>query len=225
MGWDEAFLQSAVDTCTSLSGRIEDCPLFTIQDASVYDTCKFDVPEIVKGDNVLKPGNVLPGNVKIVAGPAPALPGAPAAASSPSTPVVPTLSFAPGTSVSSGGNYVPGAVFVASTPTADSSTLDAAPATPTTTSSTSTPPPPPPPPATTAPPTTSSLLPDQRIVSTVYSTMGNEVLELIMVEEDITVTTDVTTTVSVYTTVAGYRKRDMLRHKKRHGHGHVHGYA
>lgn len=220
MGWDEGFLQSAVDTCTDLSGRIQDCPLFTIQDASVYDTCKFDIPELVKGDNIVNPGTVLPGNVKIVAGPAPALPGAPAAAS-PSTPVVPTLGFTPGTSISSGGNYVPGAVFVASKPTADSTTPDAAPATPTTTSSTSTPPPPP---ATTAPPT-SSILPDQRIVSTVYSTMGNEVLELVMIEEDITVTTDVTATVSVYTTIGGYRKRDLLRHKKKHGHGQVHGYA
>lgn len=69
MGWDVDFLQSAVDTCTNLSGRIEDCPLFDIQDESVWGTCSIDIPSNIKGDDVTGPMDALPGDNPIQSGP------------------------------------------------------------------------------------------------------------------------------------------------------------
>jgi len=40
MGWNEGFLDEAVKTCTSDSGEIAACPLFTLQDDSKADQCK-----------------------------------------------------------------------------------------------------------------------------------------------------------------------------------------
>jgi len=40
MGWDEGFLDEAVKTCTSESGEIQDCPIFTLQSDEKADQCK-----------------------------------------------------------------------------------------------------------------------------------------------------------------------------------------
>lgn len=72
MGWDETFLQEAVDTCTNLSGQIEDCALFDIQDESVYGSCNFTVPAALENENVVGPISSLPGSCAIQSGPAPA---------------------------------------------------------------------------------------------------------------------------------------------------------
>jgi hypothetical protein len=58
---------------------------------------------------------------------------------------------------------------------------------------------------------------NEKIVSTMYSTMGNEVLELVMIEEKITVY--VSTTATTTTTVAGMKWKRRDSHLRRHQHG------
>jgi hypothetical protein len=69
MGWEESFLQDAVNTCTNLSGEITDCALFDIQAASVYDSCSITLPSALVSENVTGPAPTLPGNVPIQSGP------------------------------------------------------------------------------------------------------------------------------------------------------------
>jgi hypothetical protein len=205
MGWDEGFLQSAVQQCTNLSGRIEDCPIFTLQDPSVYSNCKFPMPADQQSENLRGPLDTLPGNVKIQSGPAYAKGGsgdtsvAPAAAAATSA-VAPILSYSPGSSIASDATFKPGEIFVASS----SSSV------------------PPPPPTSTLSPTptptpTPTLAANEKIVSTKYSTMGNEVLELVMVEEETTVYESVTVTAT--TTVTGLKRKRRDSHLRRHRHG------
>ncbi|CAD6446809.1 bdc05db1-fbf9-4a7b-826c-2364a3f825b4 [Sclerotinia trifoliorum] len=133
MGWEESFLQNAVDTCTNLSGEISDCPLFDIQDASVYGSCSFEMPADLVNDEINGPMATLPGNVPVQYGPGQAssdTPGEPTAVASstssakgssaaftttsPSA-IVPTLSHSAGSTIvaSLGETYVPGGVFAA----------------------------------------------------------------------------------------------------------------
>jgi hypothetical protein len=192
MGWNEGFLQNAVDTCTSLSGEIYDCPLFTIQDDSVSSACQFPIPAALESENAEDPGSELPGNVQIQSGPAYATHGgnggSPGGAHSAA---VPTLSYSAGSSTN-----IAGGVFAVATGS----------------SSTRTTPSPTPTPA----PTTNPLLPGESIVSTIYTTHGNEVMELVMVEQEVTVY--VSTTATTMTTIT-----EMKRKKhRRHGHAHAH---
>ncbi|KAB8304086.1 hypothetical protein EYC80_005425 [Monilinia laxa] len=133
MGWDVDFLQSAVDTCTNLSGRIEDCPLFDIQDESAWGTCSIEIPDNVKGDDVTGPMDALPGDNPIQSGPGLATTGpipintgkasstkssstSPKASSkaTPTSAVVPTLSYSAGSSIAAtAGAYAQGGVFAA----------------------------------------------------------------------------------------------------------------
>lgn len=69
MGWDEDFLQQAVNTCTNLSGEIQDCPLFNIQSDNDAAQCTLDTPDDLKNDNSEGPRNGLAINVPIQPGP------------------------------------------------------------------------------------------------------------------------------------------------------------
>ncbi|ESZ98205.1 hypothetical protein SBOR_1433 [Sclerotinia borealis F-4128] len=137
MGWEEEFLQSAVDTCTNLSGEITDCPLFDIQDESVYGSCNITLPSALENENVIGSMPTLPGNCAIQSGPVPAtaMPGltgtgkssastasssssakgSSAATTTSTSAVVPTLSHSAGSTIvaSLGQTYVPGGVFAA----------------------------------------------------------------------------------------------------------------
>lgn len=103
MGWDEAFLQAAVDTCTNPSGNIEDCDMFTIQSEAQAGNCKFEMPDVLKDDNCSGPSDALCGNVPIQAGPEYATKLKPGGADKPDAPytpppaseqsLVPTLSY------------------------------------------------------------------------------------------------------------------------------------
>ena len=62
-GWDPAFLQAAVDTCTSPSGKIGDCPVFNIQSLEEAQSCRIAEPAIVADDNVRGPASILPGKL------------------------------------------------------------------------------------------------------------------------------------------------------------------
>lgn len=68
-GWDVGFLQQAVNTCTSASGEIGDCPLFNIQTLEASKQCKFQMPTELEseGCNERRPG--ICGNVPIGEGP------------------------------------------------------------------------------------------------------------------------------------------------------------
>ncbi|KAH7383534.1 hypothetical protein BKA64DRAFT_160850 [Cadophora sp. MPI-SDFR-AT-0126] len=119
MGWDESFLQSAVNQCTNLSGKIEDCPLFTIQSQSAFSSCEIDLPAAIAKENVLSALASIPGNPMIANGPGYAA-GAEAGGPMPTnnggetgSVVHPTLSYTPGVSLASSETYVPGGIFAA----------------------------------------------------------------------------------------------------------------
>lgn len=60
-GWDASFLQQAIDTCTNLSGLVSDCPLFTLQDGTVRQSCRINVPLALQNEDVVGPMPFLPG--------------------------------------------------------------------------------------------------------------------------------------------------------------------
>lgn len=192
MGWDENLLQNAVNTCTNPSGEMYDCPLFTIQDDSVSSACQFLMPAALESENAEDPGTELPGNVQIQSGPAYATygggGGSPGGATSAA---VPTLPYSAGASTSIAGGIFAEATGSYSAPTTPS-------------------------PTPTPAPTTNPLLPGESIVSTMYTTLGNEVMEIVMVEQEITVY--VSTTATTMTTVTEMRRK---KHR-RHGHAHAH---
>ncbi len=69
MGWDEGFLQQAVDNCTNSSGMVEDCPLFKLQTEEQADQCGIPVPNHIEAEDVQGPGlTSLPGNLPILQG-------------------------------------------------------------------------------------------------------------------------------------------------------------
>ncbi|KAF3358795.1 hypothetical protein VDGD_09409 [Verticillium dahliae] len=68
MGWDEGFLQQVIDTCTSDSGNILDCPLFEIVTEQKARECKMNVPQILASEDCEGPLKSLPGGVPIIFG-------------------------------------------------------------------------------------------------------------------------------------------------------------
>lgn len=212
MGWDQKFLQSAVNTCTNPSGQIEDCPLFNIQSAAAYSACDITPPAAIAKENLVSALAALPGNVVIANGPAPAGGATPGGALPVSTggetgkvQALPTLSYTPGVSVAPTDQYVPGAIFAAK-PTASSkpqlaaADINVAVATTLSTSSIA-------PPAPTPAPTTSASE-TETFVRTEYSTAGGKVMEVLWVEELVTVTASETVTVPG-------RKRHVHKHARR----------
>ncbi|EFX01586.1 wsc domain containing protein [Grosmannia clavigera kw1407] len=65
MGWDAGVLQQAIDTCTSSSGEISDCPIFNIQTQAEAQNCKVAEPANLSGDNAKGPAPSLPGDVAV----------------------------------------------------------------------------------------------------------------------------------------------------------------
>ncbi|OJD33503.1 wsc domain-containing protein [Diplodia corticola] len=138
-GWDVDFLQKAVDTCTSETGLVEDCPLFNLQEEDDMLDCKFPVPEALADENCAGPSDGLCGNVPIQYGPGyasvkPAVtsPAAISTTSHSSTPLVPTLSYSTGhesfASDKNGGGVT--VAKIASKATGSASTIDLAAITP-----------------------------------------------------------------------------------------------
>lgn len=71
MGWESKdFLQKALDTCQNDSGRIEDCPLFDIQQDSEASKCAFEIPEVLVDENVKNIQEGIPMGVPLQHGPA-----------------------------------------------------------------------------------------------------------------------------------------------------------
>jgi hypothetical protein len=63
-GWDVNFLQSAINTCTNLNGKIESCPLFTLKEPRCD---KFSAPVEMQRENCAGPREGLCGMEKMVA--------------------------------------------------------------------------------------------------------------------------------------------------------------
>ncbi|KFZ20428.1 hypothetical protein V502_03178 [Pseudogymnoascus sp. VKM F-4520 (FW-2644)] len=191
MGWEEEFLQSAVDTCTNNSGRIQDCALFTLQDDVTSQACQIKktgiLASVLAVDNLVGPIASLPGGVKLTPGPGYVVKGAAAVAES-STVVVPTLSHSAGSTVAPSETAAPGGIFKEN---ANAKVADVEP------------------PTTTAKPTL-SLAANQKLSKTSYLTQGGSVVEVIVIEELTTVIDPQTKTVT-----AGARKRSH-RHGRRH---------
>ncbi|KAK9777839.1 hypothetical protein AB5N19_04550 [Seiridium cardinale] len=218
-GWDVDFLQSAVDQCTSLTGLIADCPLFTIQSEDTQRQCTIEqMPTVLRLENVL--GGVadaltaLPGNVAIQYGPEPATLGSATAtsdvvATTPSTYSAPSLTYVPGSST-------PGGVFLQSSETTSSgggATIQEVPKASTSSTSSAASP------TTTPAPTTAADANVQyETVSTSYITNGASVQQIVYEEAVVYVTEDVVTTVTVSPSAKTMKKRQHGDHLLRHRH-------
>ncbi|KAL5117376.1 hypothetical protein ACEQ8H_004692 [Pleosporales sp. CAS-2024a] len=113
-GWDVDTLQAALDQCTNLSGKVEDCPVFNnkLQTEAVQGQCDIQhMPALLQNDDCAGPANGLCGNVPVQYGPGYANALEPGAGEKPtSAPVlfssvapVPTQSYAPARSQGPGG--------------------------------------------------------------------------------------------------------------------------
>lgn len=112
-GWNTDVLRSAVNDCTNLSGRVEDCPHFTsdLQTEAVQGECKIeDIPTALLDDDCGGPSDGLCGNVPVQYGPEYASELQPGATEKPSGGVsitsvapVPTQTYAPARSKNSYG--------------------------------------------------------------------------------------------------------------------------
>lgn len=203
MGWDEAFLQSAVNQCTNLSGQIEDCALFDIQTAAVYGSCNItdsNIPAAIANENVVAGMSTLPGNPAIVstgyadgatAGASGAVTSSPVSSAAVSKA---TLSYQPGSSVASDSQYVPGAVFAAKSGGEVKAEGAAASVTIATSSSAA---------VITPAPAASTPVSTQSFFSTDYQTKGQDVVEVLWVEE-----------VATVTVTSPGRKRHLHKHRR-----------
>lgn len=107
MGWDHKTLQSAVDTCTNLSGRTEDCPVFAgrLQSEQQQTQCKVaKLPKFLDNDNCEGPASALCGNNPIQYGPAYASSNPPSSGDNdtPTSVPLPSQSYAPASSMGAG---------------------------------------------------------------------------------------------------------------------------
>ena len=195
MGWDEIFLQEAVNTCLNLSGRIEDCPLFNLQDDYTQNQCSINLPSQLATESVTGViGTTLPGNVAIQYGPQPATAANPGPRTT--TVPVPTQSYVPGTTVSGSTLGVGGILNPSSSSTTVSKTPNIAQIVPT---------------PTPAMPTPAD---DPNAFSTQYITNGLLVTEVIWEKEIVYVTEEQVETQTV--TVGGAAKARRMAHM--HGH-------
>ena len=194
MGWAGDFLQSVVDTCTNLSGRIEDCPLFTIQDTTTVDSCHINtglLGAVLAAEDFVGPMVGLPGAVPISPGPGYVVKGVAPPAPAVSAAPVPTLSHSAGSTVAPSGTVLPGGVFAdASAPKAVAAVEK----------------------PTTTPAPTLSLAANQKAFTTSFKTEGGSVVEVIVIEEVTTVTDQPKTVTEVITM---RRRHEHNRHGRR----------
>lgn len=215
-GWDVDFLQQAVNTCTNLSGLIEDCPIFTIQSEDKMKECSMKLPTVLINEKVAGVvGDTLPGGVPIQYGPGPATvanPGPPTAHVS-----IPTVGYSEGIKPTN-SVYLPGQVFKehtssAAEPAPTPSAADT-PDTPDFAAAAQ--------PAITPPPASPPVEEDgYEVVRTEYVTEG-KLVNMIIVKEKVEYVTVTTTTATSTVTVEGLQAR-YEPHMHRHGRRHVHG--
>ncbi|KAH6611387.1 hypothetical protein Trco_001407 [Trichoderma cornu-damae] len=195
MGWDQNFLQQAVNQCTNPSGRIEDCPIFNVVDESVAMQCKLeDMPARLRSEDGNGPFNELPG-MGSGSGDDDMPSSTPTKGSS-----APTLPYQPGVTAPVKGSPLPGQVFKDASTDVSSGVYIAAV-------------------GSSKPSVTEAPV----AVSTQYITVGNIVSEIVWEQEIVTVTEDAGPSTTVTVTATGPRPAKLRRGV--HGHGHVHGHG
>lgn len=237
-GWEDGFLQEAVDTCTSETGIVNDCEIFDLQNETDQRQCFFEEPAQLEGENVHMHADGLPGGMPIMWGPGYAYPMSTSSSSPLPTPsttafpdIVPTLSIPP---LSLGFSLEADAVAHNNVAVTTPSTAEQK--VPTTTFATS----------TSTSTSTSSLTPTPT-TSVVIDPITEEVVYLeqdviVIIDEDgvpysttrgpvRTVSTAITTATET-STVVSYVERDtipsepeqdhVLQHARRHVHHHGH---
>jgi hypothetical protein len=195
-GWDENFLQAAVEQCTNPSGNIADCPLFTIQDKAKQLQCKMPTPPMIASEKLSGIiGDTLPGGVTIHRGPGPA------GGHKASPPPAPSVETGNQKAAMAGENKLPGGVFK-EVPTSSSEA-----------------PPPPPPTPTPAPIPSDPPVPEgYQLVRTDYVTNGGVVSKIVVIET-VTYVMLASETVTVTATVPAAEKRHAHQHLARHRRG------
>ena len=68
-GWEDGILQQAIEKCTDMSGEIQKCPVFELQDQSKMNQCKMSMPSLLANERYDATNQGLPGNVPIMRGP------------------------------------------------------------------------------------------------------------------------------------------------------------
>ncbi|EEU44838.1 uncharacterized protein NECHADRAFT_3481, partial [Fusarium vanettenii 77-13-4] len=233
-GWDEDFLQQAIETCTSETGLIGACPLFDVVSESEATSCKMNLPDSLAKEDVLGPMKQLPGGNQVSYGD-----GSDGGASKDPGPTgdasVPTLTYHPGDRPENSASPLPGQVFKEKAAAYEASAPAPAPTLETTANlpissiaqapeSVPTSGPPPVPTTTPAPelePTTDT----KSYWSTQYVTNGNLVSKILWDEELVyvteleaeTVVVTVTSTAVVTPTAPAARRRRRGAHLHSHG--------
>lgn len=219
MGWESAeFLKSALKTCTSPSGEVSACPLFTLQNDEDAAKCTFDMPDAVKDDDTTGPCEGLPVSVPVQYGSQQATPypiagrtGSPKSYSPPSSSSVSLYSGQDAPSYSAANPSItataPGGIIVAKYSSgAHSGDVTSASATVSSSSGSA--------PAVTAFPELSEATSSDDIVATSYITKGNEVVELFIEEVDMTVTATASPSATNY-------RRHLHKHQHHQGVHHL----
>lgn len=202
MGWDQDFLQQAVDTCTNPSGLIEDCPLFNIVDQSTAMQCQLeDMPANLRKEDGNGPFKQLFGGMPGHGSSQPA--SQPTKVSS-----APTLPYQPGVTAPVKGSPLPGQVFKDGSSDSSSGGMQIAAVESK--------------PAVTPAPAGAAATPAASFVSTQYITVGNVVSEILWKQAYTTVTVDAQPS-TVTVTATGPRPAKQRRSAHGHGHGHSHG--
>ncbi|KAM0078215.1 hypothetical protein ACKRZS_009740 [Fusarium odoratissimum] len=107
MGWEEEFLQDAINTCTSETGRIEDCPLFDVVSEQKATSCEMKLPKALANEDVKGPMKELPGGDGVPYGD-----GSDVEQPDPTDGAhAPTLTYSPGDRPENSASPLPGQVF------------------------------------------------------------------------------------------------------------------
>lgn len=205
-GWNENFLQQAINTCTNPSGRIEDCPLFDVVDQGKATSCKMEnaLPKALLSENCIGPMSSLPGDLSIGVGDGQGSDGKGGVKSESPKPA-PTLSYNPGDKPANPASPLPGNIFKEKSKSAaaatDAGAYGAAAVTPDA--------------KPTSPPAASSAEP--KYFSTEYITNGDVVTKILWEEEYVYVTAPAEPAATPTPAPAAHK------HRRRAHYGHVHG--
>lgn len=211
MGWDETdfTLQEAVDTCTSESGEISACPLFTIISDEEQAACQFEMPEALVKEKIAGPLTELPGNVALAWGPAPANDADSSDATTTTSVSLSSLGYSAGSTASVNGSVVPGNVFKGASTTTTATVTGGVGGVRGAIAATATP--------------TAGLVTEGTSTYTYSQSSGVVIVSEIVYEQEITYVTELTTTtVYVEPTAAARVRRDAHAHQHRHRRGHKH---
>ncbi|KAG6127989.1 hypothetical protein E4U22_005436 [Claviceps purpurea] len=215
-GWEPDFLQSAIQTCTNDSGRIQDCPLFHVVDEATATSCKMKnpLPQTCAKEDVSGPMAILPGGINVGEMPHEHGPGKGKPVPTSSKPAA-DLPYNPGERPTNPASPLPGQAFKEEKPSAPAANgkpfdaikalnLNAQP---------------------TTPPHTPTPGPQVSDFSTQYITNGNMVTEVIWEEEIVTVYTTCTVGCNAASATPTSAPPAVAPAHRRHAARHIHGVA